>query len=147
MAKPVSRFQALLAELKRRNVFKVASVYAVTAWAASMGAAELLPAFGAPDWSHSCFRWGLPIAVVLAWAYEMRGVVRMQCPRRSGPVRRFRENIPYCSAPRVQVTGRRLAAANKIFTGLPHRSRRIAKSTRRPDDQPLYASAQSEGLW
>jgi hypothetical protein len=86
MAKPVSRFQALLAELKRRNVFKVASVYAVTAWAASMGAAELLPAFGAPDWSVRIFvlfaLLGLPIAVVLAWAYEItpQGVVRDATP-------------------------------------------------------------------
>jgi len=86
MAKPVSRFQVLVAELKRRNVFKVASVYAVTAWAASMGAAELLPAFGAPDWSVRIFvlfaLLGLPIAVVLAWAYEItpQGVVRDAVP-------------------------------------------------------------------
>jgi len=75
MANPVSRLQSLLAELKRRNVFKVVSVYAVTAWVASMGAAELLPAFGAPDWSVRVFvifaLLGLPIAVVLAWAYEI----------------------------------------------------------------------------
>jgi len=82
MPKPIPRFQALLAELKRRSVFKVASVYAVTAWGASMGAAELLPAFGAPDWSVRIFVLfavlGLPIAVVLAWAYEItpQGVVR-----------------------------------------------------------------------
>lgn len=82
MANLVSRLQALFAELKRRSVFKVASVYAVTAWAASLGAAELLPAFGAPDWSVRIFvlfaLLGLPIAVVLAWAYEMTpgGIVR-----------------------------------------------------------------------
>jgi hypothetical protein len=84
MAKQVSRFQAFLAELKRRNVFKVASVYAITAWGASMGAAELLPAFGAPDWSVRFFVLvailGLPIAVVLAWAYEItpQGLLRDQ---------------------------------------------------------------------
>jgi hypothetical protein len=82
MAKPAARFQRLLSELKRRSVFKVASVYAVTAWGASMGAAELLPAFGAPDWSVRVFVLfavlGLPIAVVLAWAYEITpgGIVR-----------------------------------------------------------------------
>lgn len=82
MAKPAARFQSLLSELKRRSVFKVASVYAVTAWGASMGAAELLPAFGAPDWSVRVFVLfavlGLPIAVVLAWAYEItpQGIVR-----------------------------------------------------------------------
>lgn len=82
MANPFSRLHTLLAELKRRSVFKVASVYAVTAWAASLGAAELLPAFGAPDWSVRIFvlfaLLGLPIAVVLAWAYEITpgGLVR-----------------------------------------------------------------------
>jgi hypothetical protein len=86
MAKPVSRFQALLAELKRRNVFKVASVYAITAWGASMGAAELLPAFGAPEWSVRIFVLfavlGLPMAIVLAWAYEItpQGIVRDAAP-------------------------------------------------------------------
>jgi hypothetical protein len=78
----VSQLHALLAELKRRSVFKVASVYAVTAWGASMGAAELLPAFGAPEWSVRVFVLfavlGLPLAVALAWAYEItpEGIVR-----------------------------------------------------------------------
>jgi hypothetical protein len=71
-----------LSELKRRSVFKVAAVYAATAWGASMGAAELLPAFGAPDWSVRAFvllaMLGLPIAIVIAWAYEItpHGIVR-----------------------------------------------------------------------
>jgi len=86
MPKPASRLQVLLSELKRRNVFKVASVYAVTAWGLSLGAAELLPAFGAPDWSVRMFViaavLGLPVAVVLAWAYEItpQGVVRDEVP-------------------------------------------------------------------
>lgn len=68
------RLRTLLAELQRRNVFKVATVYAVTAWGASMGAAQLLPAFDAPAWSVRLFVLlailGLPIAIVLAWAFE-----------------------------------------------------------------------------
>jgi len=99
MARKVSRFHALLAELKRRSVFKVASVYAVTAWGASLGAAELLPAFGAPEWAVRVFVLfailGLPLAVALAWAYEITpaGIVRDEAgeygaapiaPRRKG---------------------------------------------------------------
>ena len=82
MAGLVSRLGALFAETRRRSVFKVASVYAVTAWGASLGAADLLPAFGAPGWAVRvfvvCAVLGLPIAVVLAWAYEItpRGIVR-----------------------------------------------------------------------
>jgi len=82
MARLVSRLGALVAETRRRSVFKVATVYAVTAWGASLGAADLLPAFGAPGWAVRvfvvCAVLGLPIAVVLAWAYEItpRGIVR-----------------------------------------------------------------------
>lgn len=82
MARRPPRILFLLSELKRRSVFKVASVYAVTAWGASMGAAQMLPAFGAPAWSVRLFVLiavlGLPIAIVLAWAYEItpQGVVR-----------------------------------------------------------------------
>ncbi len=78
----VYRFRTLLAELKRRSVFKVATVYAVTAWGASMGAAQLLPAFDAPVWSVRLFVLfailGLPIAIALAWAFEFtaEGIVR-----------------------------------------------------------------------
>ncbi len=49
-------------------------MYAVTAWALTLGAAELFPAFGAPDWTVRLFAvasaLGLPIALVLAWAFE-----------------------------------------------------------------------------
>jgi len=82
MTRPVYRFQGFVAELKRRQVFKVSSVYAVTAWGACMGAAQLLPAFGAPDWTVRMFVvvaiLGLPMAAVLAWAYEItpKGIVR-----------------------------------------------------------------------
>jgi hypothetical protein len=78
----LSRLGAFLEETRRRSVFKVATVYAVTAWGASLGAADLLPAFGAPAWAVRvfvvCAVLGLPIAIVLAWAYEItpRGIVR-----------------------------------------------------------------------
>jgi hypothetical protein len=86
----VYRLQNLLGELKRRSVFKVATVYAVTAWGAAIGAAELMPAFGAPDWSVRvfvlCAILGLPIAVALAWAFEITpaGVVRDQASDTAG---------------------------------------------------------------
>jgi hypothetical protein len=78
----VYRLQSLVAELKRRSVFKVATVYAVTAWGACLGAAEMLPAFDAPAWAVRvfvmCAVLGLPIAVALAWAFEITpaGIVR-----------------------------------------------------------------------
>lgn len=76
------RLDGFLAELKRRSVFRVTSVYAITAWGASLGAAELLPAFGAPDWAVRAFVLvailALPFVAVLAWAYDItpKGIVR-----------------------------------------------------------------------
>lgn len=76
------RLDSFLAELKRRSVFRVTSVYAITAWGASLGAAELLPAFGAPDWAVRAFVLvailALPFVAVLAWAYDItpKGIVR-----------------------------------------------------------------------
>lgn len=66
---------ALFNELKRRKVFRVTSLYAVTAWGASMGAAELFPTFGLPDESVRWFVIAslglLPIVALLAWLYEL----------------------------------------------------------------------------
>ena len=62
-------------ELKRRKVFRVTSLYAVTAWGASLGAAELFPTFGLPESSVRWFVIGalglLPIVALLAWLYEL----------------------------------------------------------------------------
>ncbi len=63
------------AELKRRNVYKVAVVYAVTAWLLIQAASILLPTFEAPSWVMKVIVMavvlGFPIAVILAWAFEL----------------------------------------------------------------------------
>lgn len=76
------RSQKFIAEMKRRKVFHVGSIYLITAWGASLGAAELLPAFGVPDVAVRAFviiaALGFPLALVLAWAFDItpEGVVR-----------------------------------------------------------------------
>ena len=64
----------LFEELKRRKVFRIAAVYAVVAWVLIQVADVVLPTFGTPAWVNQTliflFIIGLPIAVVLAWAYE-----------------------------------------------------------------------------
>lgn len=78
----MQRLFDLIEELKRRKVFQVASIYLVTAWGASLGASELLPAFGAPNWVVRAVVIGLlllfPVVVALAWFYELtrEGVIR-----------------------------------------------------------------------
>ncbi len=71
----MQRLSRFLLELKRRKVFHVASIYVVTAWGASLGASELFPPFGIPEWAVRLFViaaiLGFPIAMVLAWAFEI----------------------------------------------------------------------------
>ena len=63
------------AELKRRNVYKVAVAYAVVAWLLIQAASILFPTFDAPTWAMKvlvallvlCF----PVALVLSWAFEI----------------------------------------------------------------------------
>ena len=63
------------AELKRRNVYKVAVVYAVTAWVLIQAASILLPTFEAPSWVMKVvvmvITLGFPVALILAWALEL----------------------------------------------------------------------------
>ena len=63
------------AELKRRNVYKVAVAYAIVAWLLIQAASILFPTFEAPSWVMKVFVaavvLGFPIAVILAWAFEL----------------------------------------------------------------------------
>ncbi|MEY2563277.1 MAG: adenylate cyclase [Verrucomicrobiota bacterium] len=63
------------AELKRRNVWKVAVAYAVVAWLLIQAASIILPTFEAPGWTMKALiaslAIGFPIAIVLAWAFEV----------------------------------------------------------------------------
>src|SRR5438874_2586955 len=62
------------AELKRRNVYKVAITYAVVAWLLIQAASILLPTFEAPAWVMKAFvvllSFGFVISVMFSWAFE-----------------------------------------------------------------------------
>jgi TolB-like protein len=62
------------AELKRRNVYKVAITYAVVAWLLLQAASILLPTFEAPSWVMKAFTvllaLGFVLAVFVSWAFE-----------------------------------------------------------------------------
>src|SRR5438270_11091930 len=72
------------AELKRRNVYKVAVAYAVAGWALAQGVAQVLPVFDIPNWVIRLIVvliiTGLPIALVLAWMFELtpQGIKRTE---------------------------------------------------------------------
>ena len=62
------------AELKRRNVYKVAITYVVVAWLLIQAASILLPTFEAPTWVMKAFvvflALGFVISVMISWAFE-----------------------------------------------------------------------------
>lgn len=71
----MSEKPSFFAELKRRNVYKVAIAYAVIAWLLIQAASILFPTFEAPAWVMkvvvSVIFLGFPVALVLAWAFEL----------------------------------------------------------------------------
>ena len=67
--------KSFLAELKRRNVYKVAVAYIVGGWALAQGLAQVLPIFSVSNWVIQLLVMliilGLPVALGLAWAFEL----------------------------------------------------------------------------
>src|SRR5258708_38493577 len=63
------------AELKRRNVYKVAVAYIVAGWALSQGIAQVFPVFAVPNWIIRLIVLlailGLPTALMLAGMFEI----------------------------------------------------------------------------
>jgi TolB-like protein/Tfp pilus assembly protein PilF len=63
------------AELKRRNVYKVAIAYAVVAWLLMQIASQIFPFFDIPNWAVRLVVLviiiGFPIALIIAWAFEL----------------------------------------------------------------------------
>src|ERR1700741_1774858 len=63
------------AELKRRNVYKVAVAYAIVGWLILQIATQVFPFFEIPNWAVRlvvlAIVIGFPIALVIAWAFEL----------------------------------------------------------------------------
>jgi len=68
-------FKSFFAELKRRNVYKVAIAYAVVSWLLIQAASILLPTFEAPPWVMKVLVLvivlGFPVALIFSWAFEI----------------------------------------------------------------------------
>ena len=65
----------IFAELKRRNVYKVAIAYIVAGWALAQGIAQVFPVFDVPNWVVRLvvvlIIIGFPITLIFAWAFEI----------------------------------------------------------------------------
>ena len=72
---PQAGLTAFWAELKRRKVMRVAITYAVVAWLMIQISATVFPQLGIPEWAPRMVTLlllvGFPIAVIIAWAFEL----------------------------------------------------------------------------
>src|ERR1700741_688762 len=82
------------AELRRRNVFKVAVAYAPVGWLLIQIAATTFPFLQIPNWGTrlviGLVLLAFPIALILAWAFEMTptGIQRTPALAPGAPVAR-----------------------------------------------------------
>src|SRR4029077_8776754 len=74
-ARPRMNPRNFFAELKRRHVYRVAIAYGVVAWLLVQVATQVFPFFEIPNWAVRLVVLftvlGFPVALVIAWAFEM----------------------------------------------------------------------------
>src|SRR5262252_4492555 len=81
---------SFFSELRRRNVYKVAVAYIVGGWALSQGIAQVFPVFDVPNWAIRLIVLliiiGFPIALIIAWAFEVtpQGIKRTEVADAAG---------------------------------------------------------------
>jgi TolB-like protein/Tfp pilus assembly protein PilF len=82
--------RGFVAELRRRKVFRVATFYAIAGFAVAQAADVVMPGLQLPDWSVTLVLvlliLGFPIAIALAWAFDVTpdGVVRTPGRKKRG---------------------------------------------------------------
>lgn len=100
--RPASRLGKWLAELRRRRVPRVAAAYLIVGWAVVEVADTVFPYLGLPEAAVTLVialvALGLPLALVLSWAFELtpEGVRRDERPEPgpAEPARRSRWSLP-----------------------------------------------------
>jgi TolB-like protein/tetratricopeptide (TPR) repeat protein len=150
------------AELKRRNVYKVAIAYIVGGWALSQGIAQVFPVFDVPNWIIRLIVLlviiGLPIACVLAWMFEItpQGIKRTEtADAMPGAVRRKKHVWIYVVVIGAMVSiglfflGRYTAGNVGSASGLPQKSIAVLpfdNLSRDPDNAFFAEGVQDEIL-
>ena len=137
------------AELRRRNVVKVAVAYAIVGWLLVEVASVVLPTFKAPEWIMQVFTFlvivGFPLALILAWAFELtpEGIKREKDVDRSQSITHVTgRNIDYIIiAALVLALG--FFAFDKFVLG-PSRDAELVQSTTEAVTEQVTESVKSE---
>ncbi len=84
-------------ELKRRKVYRVAIAYVIASWALAQGLAQVLPVFEIPNSAIrsviALMLIGFPVALVLAWVFDVTPQGIRATPAPGVPVARRRRNV------------------------------------------------------
>jgi TolB-like protein/Tfp pilus assembly protein PilF len=153
-------------ELKRRNVYKVAVAYIVAGWALSQGIAQVFPVFDVPNWVIRLIVLliiiGLPIALVLAWSFELtpQGIRRTETADAMPEATRKRKrvwiyvvvigaaiSIALFFLGRYTATNTASAARTEAATGISNKSIAVlpfGNLSRDPDNEYFAAGIQDE---
>lgn len=127
-------------ELKRRNVFRIAVAYLVSAWVALQLADIVLESIEAPHWVIQAFMLaiglGFPLALVFAWAFELtpEGIKKEKHVDRS-------QSITHQTGQRMN---RGIIVALTIAVALLLFDRFMPRGAPEPAVEPASAAAQAE---
>jgi TolB-like protein/Flp pilus assembly protein TadD len=127
------KIESFFAELRRRNVYKVAVAYAVVAWLLIQVATQVFPFFEIPNWAVRLVVLviivGFPVALVIAWAFELtsEGIKRTEDVDLGGSAGQPRKRAWIV----VVIVGVALSVG-LFFVGRYTASRATAESGRRP---------------
>jgi TolB-like protein/Tfp pilus assembly protein PilF len=148
-------------ELKRRNVYKIAVAYAVVAWLLIQVATQVFPFFEIPNWVVRLvvllIAIGFPIALVLAWAFELtpEGIKREEdvdpAARTQSGGRAWIYVVVLCAAISIGLffLGRYTAPSTASRSGLPAKSIAVLpfeNLSRDPDNAYFTEGVQEEIL-
>src|ERR1043166_891210 len=136
------------AELKRRNVYKVAVAYAVVGWLIAQIATQIFPFLEIPNWIIRLIivliAIGFPIALVIAWAFEStpEGIKRTEVADAMPAVTRSRKKhawiyiIMICAA----------ISASLFFLGRYTAQNGTARPVTQPEARPNFQSETATGI-
>ena len=111
-------------ELRRRNVFKVGTGYALVAWILVQVVGNVFPVLHLPEWTGTfvivLLLLGFPLALVLAWAFEVTpdGIKRTaDIPLRESIRHLTGQKLNYIVTALLVLAVALMAADNYVFTG------------------------------
>ena len=139
---------SFFAELKRRNVYKVAIAYAVVGWLLIQVATQVFPFFEIPNWVVRLvvlvILIGFPIALVISWAFELtpEGLKRTETADAEPQLGRRRKGA-WIYVVLIASAGAIGLFSIQHFTGWnnPSREKAIPESSQKSIAQPAAAAA------